>query len=111
METEDIIVLIVSLVIIAVVFLFVCVWTVRLKKSYYFQHHSHEIIARVSADRFALYVDGNVEDEIMARQLRLCTLRAFVDGEELKVRVQIGWRVNISATAGGKELMLMKVEK
>ena len=111
MLKEDIIVLIVAIVIVVTVLVFTFVWMARIKKSFYFEHHSHEIVARVTVNRLALYVDGKVEDEIMARQLRLCTLRAFVDGEEVKVRIQIGWRTNISATANGKELILMKIER
>ena len=89
------------------------VFSLKYKRSYFFQYRSHEIVLQTSMKGVTLFVDGKVEDEFAAQNVRLCTMRAFVEGDEVKVRVSYRPFKGplVQATADGKDLMLVKVEK
>lgn len=111
--------LIVSLVVGAValaavggILIFQIVWMKRVQKKYIYRWRAHEIVFEIAARSVKLYADGSVEDEFGAQNMRICTLRAFVEGEEIKARMQIkGMRVQLDVTAGNTPLQLMGMGK
>ena len=112
-DTGMIVSIVMALLLMVGAVIFIVAFHLKRKRSYFFQYHSHEIMLRTTAGGVTLYVDGRVEDELAVQNIRLCTMRAFVDGDEVKVRVdfQSFKGVHVQATADGKELMLVKVEK
>ena len=79
--------MVVSIVVMGVLFaavigilVFEIVWIKKIRKKYVYRWQAHEIIFEIAARSVRLYVDGNVEDELGAQNIRICTLRAFVDG-------------------------------
>ncbi len=111
--------MIVSVVIAAVVFAFLLgiviyqiAWFKKIHKKYFYHWQAHEIVFEIASRSVRLYVDGNVEDELGAQNIRVCTLRTFVDGAEIKARMAIrGMRVELEATAGNTPLQLIGMGK
>ena len=75
------------------------VWFKKRQKKYMYRWQSHEIFFEIASQSVRLCVDGNVEDELGAQNLRICTLRAFVDGAEIKARMRThGMQVQLLGT-------------
>ena len=89
------------------ILVFEIVWIKKIRKKYVYRWQAHEIVFEIAARSVRLYVDGNVEDELGAQNIRICTLRAFVDGEEVKARM----RVQLDVTADGTPLQLLGTGK
>ena len=87
------------------------IYSARYRRQFFYSYRSHEIVVRISSLSIALIVDGKVEDEFAAQNVRLCTLRAFIEGDEVKARVQLKIRPQVEVTAGGNELTCMSVGK
>ena len=92
------------------VIILILVATTRLTR-FGWQFHGHQIVAEVKMWSAKLYVDGNLEDEFAAERMRVCTLRAFLDGVQVKVRVTHGFRAKAEATANGEQLSVIFVGK
>ena len=88
------------------------VWFKKRQKKYMYRWQAHEIVFEIASRSVRLYVDGDVEDELGADNIRVCTLRAFVDGEEVKARMRVrGMRVQLDVTADGTPLQLLGTGK
>ncbi len=87
--------------------------TVRMKRTYYYTVHSHEVAVKVGAGGYFLYVDGTLEEQFSGQRMSRVTLRATVDGEEFKAHISVSSfsRIQIQATHGGREVVLVRVEK
>ena len=91
---------------------FEIVWIKKIHKKYMYRWQAHEIIFEIAARSVRLYVDGNVEDELGAQNIRICTLRAFVEGTEIKAHMAIRrMRVELEVTAGTAPLQLIGMGK
>ena len=112
---EDMISIIVACVIFALLIaliVFEIVWIKKIHKKYMYRWQAHEIVFEVAARSVRLYVDGNVEDELGAQNIRICTLRAFAEGAEIKAHMAIrGMRVELEVTADGAPLQLIGTGK
>lgn len=96
----------------AAIIIFQIVWFKRMQKKYVYRWQSHEIVFEMGVRSARLYVDGNIEDELGAQNVRVCTLRAFVDGTEIKAHMAIRrMRVELDVTAGNTPLQLIGVGK
>ena len=94
------------------ILVFEIVWIKKIHKKYMYRWQAHEIVFEIAARSVRLYVDGNVEDELGAQNIRICTLRAFVDGVEIKARMRVrGMRVELDVTAGTTPLQLIGMGK
>ena len=115
MDEDMIVSLVVALVMFAAVMgivIFEIVLIKRLRKKYMYRWQSHEIVFEIASRSVRLYVDGNVEDELGARNISICTLRAFVEGTEVKARMTMRrLRAQLEVTAGDTPLQLMGVSK
>lgn len=115
MDDDKLVALILSIVfavLIAAFITFQIVWIKRFRKKYLYRWQSHEIVFESAARSVRLYVDGNLEDEFGARDVRVCTLRAFVEGTEIKARMTIrAMKVQIEVTAGNTPLQPIGIEK
>ena len=88
------------------------VWFKKIHKKYFYHWQAHEIVFEIASRSVRLYVDGNVEDELGAQNIRICTLRTFVEGTEVKARMAIkGMRVQLEVTAGNTPLPLIGMGK
>ena len=111
--------MVVSIVVMGVLFaavigilVFEIVWIKKIQKKYMYRWQAHEIVFEIATRSVRLYVDGNVEDELGAQNIRICTLRAFVDGAEIKARMKVrGMRVELDVTAGNTPLQLIGIGK
>lgn len=56
-------------------------------RTFVFMYHSHTITVTVKASRMSLFVDETFEDEFGGNQVWRATLRATVEGTEIKARV------------------------
>lgn len=85
----------------------------RFRRTYVFTVHGHEAAVRITSAGLFLYVDGRLEEQISGRSMRLATLHATIDGEEFKAHVSVGniFRINIEATHGGRDVVLIHVER
>ncbi len=115
MNDDVMVSMIVGIVLCAVLIGFVIfeiVWIKRIRKKYLYRWQGHEIVFEIAARSVRLYVDGNVEDELGAQNIRVCTLRSLADGAEIKARMAIkGMRVQLDVSAGGTPLQLIGVGK
>lgn len=92
--------------------IFQIVWIKKMQKKYMYRWQSHEIVFEIAPRSVRLYVDGNIEDEFGAQRVRVSTLRAFVDGTQIKVRAEVRmFRMQIVATAGNTPLQLIGTGK
>ena len=99
-------------ILLAAVIIFQIVWIKRMQKKYVYRWQSHEIVFETSVRSVRLCVDGKIEDELGAQNIRVCTLRAFVDGTEIKARMTVQrMHAQIQVTAGNTPLQLIGVEK
>ncbi len=111
--------MIVSIVVMGVLFaavigilVFEIVWIKKIQKKYMYRWQAHEIVFEIAARSVRLYVDGDVEDELGADNIRVCTLRAFLDGEEIKARMRThGMQIELDVTAGNTPLQLLGTGK
>lgn len=85
---------------------FVVIWRIRYKKQFSWTYHGKTLLLQASAGRAQLFVDGALSDEF-AGSVRVCVLKVFLEGTEVRVRVQFGWKILAEATAGGVALQLM----
>ena len=113
---EDMIVgIVVSAVLVAAVaglLIFEIVWIKKIHKKYMYRWQAHEIVFEIASRSVRLYVDGVIEDELGAQNIRICTLRAFAEGTEIKAHlVMRGLRVQLDVTAGNMPLQLISVTK
>ena len=95
----------------ALVFVLI-IFTLKYRLLCRWSYQSHEISAEIRFGRAKLFVDGKLEDEFAADRLRICMLKAMVEGSEIKVRVTYsGLRAKAEATANGEPLILLYAGK
>ena len=93
-------VLVIGLIVYTVKYRLFCRWSFR----------SHEITAEIRFGRAKLFVDGKLEDEFAGDRIRICTLRSFIEGVEVKVRVTYAGfhpKAEASASANGEPLTMI----
>ncbi len=81
-------------------------------RSFVFSYHSHTVTVTVKAHRMTLFVDGKFEDEFGGNQVWSATLKATVDGTEIKARVCRRFlSCNVEVYADGEQLPLVGTGK
>ncbi len=87
-------------------------WLLRYRRTYLFRPGGHEAVVQISAQSVALYVDGLIQDEFSARNMRIVTLRAMVGGAEFRARIESrGLKPRVTATYLGKEIECLSETK
>lgn len=84
----------------------------RRPRLFLFQVHAHEVVVSLSAYSVVLSVDGGVQDQFAAQNIRVATVRAQIDGEEFKAFVRRTMRgAVVEATYGGRPLECLGARK
>lgn len=89
---------IVGLTVIALVML------TRMSHRWIWNWQGHEIVLSMSNRGFELFVDGKLEDVLAAQNVRHCMLKAFIDGQVIKVTLTARRRWEVEASVGGTVL-------
>ncbi len=78
-------------------------WLLRYRRTYLFRVGGHDLVVQITAQSVALFMDGLIQDEFAARNMRIVTLRTSVDGGEFRARVESrGLKPSVTATYLGK---------
>lgn len=73
----------------------------RMSRRYIWSWQGHEIVLSMSSCGFELFVDGKLEDVLSAQNVRHCMLKAFIDGQVVKVTLTARRRWEVEASVGG----------
>ncbi len=97
MNTPLIIFLSIAMCIFVLIIVLVVVRLRTIGRSFVYTVKGKQVVVRLTVRRGAqLYVNGVLEDQLASNASRF-TLRAMIEGEELKAHVSIGVSVNVDA--------------
>lgn len=95
-----------------VVLVLTFVWMAFYQRSFCYDVHGKQVVVTVKSMGVFLYINGNLEEQFSAQGIRLVTLKASIDGEEILVHIsRRGFRLGVKASYAGKEIYPVQVAK